>query len=174
MPLLVHITAEKNVRSMKRTGIKQGLAGVYCMPVLQDYFISHQWLREMKRHRPGMLVAVYFRVSSQELVRVGHYSARSQQVTLAEAIQTIMTVADPQGYQIIIPRSIAPEEIHKVCHLRQIVGWRYMPYSHGKPFCTCPSCIRRGQIKGRKLREYYEDALRNNTTSLKGSKKETV
>jgi hypothetical protein len=171
MPLLVHITAEKNVKGMMRAGIKQGQAGVYCMLVLQDYFISYQWLREMKRHRPGRLVAVYFRINSQEMVGVGHYSARPQLVTLAEAIHTIMTAADPQGSQIIIPRSIAPQEIHKVRHLRQTVGWRYMPYAHGKLFCTCPSCIPRGQIKGRKLREYYENALRNNTTSWKGSKK---
>lgn len=171
MPLLVHLTSEKNVKSLMRAGIKQRLAGVYCMPVLQDYFVSHQWLREMKRHHPGRLVAVYFRIDSQEPVGVGHYSAQPQQVTLAEAIKIIMAAPDPQGYQIIIPRSIIPAEIHKVRHLRQIVGWRYMPYAHGKPLCTCPSCIRRGQIKGRKLREYYEDALRNNTTSLKGGKK---
>jgi hypothetical protein len=168
MPLLVHLTSEKNARSIMRAGIKQGEAGVYCMPVLQDYCISHQWLREMKRYRPGALVAVYFRISSQELVRVGRYNVQPQQVTLTEAIHTIMTVADPQGYQIIVPRSIASAELHKVRHLRQIVGWRYMPYAHGKPFCTCPSCIRRGQIKGRKLREYYENALLNNTTGLKG------
>lgn len=171
MPVLVHITAEKTVKSILRAGIKQIHNGVYCMPVLQDYFISHQWLREMKRHRPGRLVAVYFRINSQELVRVGRYnqSAHAELVTLAEAIHTIMTIADPQGYEIVIPRSITPQEIQKVRRPRQIVGWRYMPYAHGKGFCTCPSCIPRGQIKGRKLHEYYEDALRNNTTAWKGS-----
>ena len=153
---LVHITAEKNVKSILRTGIKQGQAsGVYCMPVVQDYVISHQWLREIKRFQPGALIAVYFRISSQEPVRVGHYlsSARSQQVTLAEAIHTMMTTPDPLGYEIIVSRSITPKEIQTVRHPRQIIGWRYMPHAHGKPFCTCPSCIPRGQIKGNKLRQ---------------------
>jgi hypothetical protein len=120
MPLLVHITAEKTVKSIMRAGIREGHAGVYCMPVLRDYFISHQWLREIKRFKPGPLVTVYFRISSQEPVRVGHYnySARSQQVALAEAIHTIMTADDPLGYEIVIPRSIAPEEIHTVRHPR--------------------------------------------------------
>lgn len=172
MPLLVHITTEKTSKSIIRGGIKQGAAGgVYCMPVLQDYVISHQWLREIKRFKPGPLVAVYFRVSGQEPVRVGHYNstAQSQPVTLAEAISTIRKVADPQGYEIVILRSIGPKEIQAIRHPRQIVGWRYMPYAHGKPFCTCPSCIPRGQIKGSKLREYYENAFRNNTTGWKGS-----
>ena len=170
MPLLVHIAAEKTVKSILRAGIKQRLAGVYCMPVLRDYFVSHQWLRELKRFRPGPLVAIYFRVNSQELVRVGHYnhSAHSQPVTLTKAIHTLMTVADPQGYEIIIPRSISPAEIHTMRYPRQIIGWRYMPYAHGKPFCTCPSCIPRGQIKGSKLHKYYKNALLNNTTCLKG------
>ena len=43
MPILVHITDEKNAAKIWRGGIrvpKEG--GVYFMPVLQSHFVSHQ------------------------------------------------------------------------------------------------------------------------------------
>lgn len=175
MPFLVHITAEKNIKSILRTGLRSGRAnrwrqgGVFCMPVLQDYFLTHQWVREMRRHVPGRLMAVYFRLDSQELAQVGYYGKMAQQMTLAQAIHSLMTIDDPQGYEIVILRSILPAEIHAVRHVRPIVGWRYMPHAHGKPFCTCPSCIPPGQIKGRKLRAYYKYAMHNNLSSMKGN-----
>jgi hypothetical protein len=114
-------------------------------------------------------MAVNFRIDSQERVQVGHYGTKAQQMALAQAIHCLMTVDDPQGYEIVIPRSILPTEIHSVRYVRPVVGWRYMPHAHGKPFCTCPSCIPPGQIKGRKLRAYYAYAMHNNLSSMKGT-----
>lgn len=161
MPLLVHLTSEKNIGSIRHAGIKitPERSGVFCMPVTPNYFVSHQWLRELKRRGQRTIIAVYFRISSQEIVRVGRYHEAHEQLPVGEAIQRIMTDPQPQGYEIIIPRPIAPDEIHRVRHLSQTVGWRYMPFAHGKPLCCCPTCIRRGSIKSRKLRQRYEDSL---------------
>lgn len=63
MPILVHLTSHKNIQKILRSGIvgtsttvycdeqqyKKISKAVYCMPVLQNYYISHQWLRELKR-----------------------------------------------------------------------------------------------------------------------------
>jgi hypothetical protein len=154
MPLLVHLTSEKNVRHILRSGIKEAkYRGVYCMPVLPNYYISHQWLRELKRNGQRTYVAVYFRVSDQEIVSFGRYNQKHAQIPLSEAIQQLMTIADPLGYEMILSRTVRPQEIQRVRHIRQVMGWRYMPHAHGKPFCRCSYCIGRGQIKGRGVRE---------------------
>ena len=51
MPLLVHIASEKDIGSIRRAGIRigQGRNGLYAMPVLRNFMVSHQWLRELKR-----------------------------------------------------------------------------------------------------------------------------
>ncbi len=55
MPICVHLTSEKNAKQILRTGIKavangvNGQKGIYCMPILQNFYASHQWLRELKR-----------------------------------------------------------------------------------------------------------------------------
>ncbi len=55
MTLLVHLTAAKNIRAVRRTGIRAaghgqgGGAGVYCLPVLPSYQITYQWVRELRR-----------------------------------------------------------------------------------------------------------------------------
>ena len=71
MPVFVHLTLHSNVASIRRGGI--GLRkrrfrprGVYAMPVTRNYYVSHQWLRELRRHGGGTIVAVYFRVPDDE------------------------------------------------------------------------------------------------------------
>jgi len=41
MPMLVHLTPEKHLSRIVRNGIRSD-RGVYCMPVLPDYYVSHQ------------------------------------------------------------------------------------------------------------------------------------
>ncbi|WP_280403709.1 hypothetical protein [Nocardia brasiliensis] len=62
MAMFVHLTPEKNVRRIRRAGIKVQGAGVFCVPVLPSYVLSHQWLRELRRH--GQRGDRYLRVIS--------------------------------------------------------------------------------------------------------------
>ncbi len=89
MTLLVHLTAAKNIRAVRRTGIRAaghgqgGGAGVYCLPVLPSYQITYQWVRELRRGGQGTLVAVHFRVPDDEPVWVGHYNSAPVQLSCA-------------------------------------------------------------------------------------------
>lgn len=67
-----------------------------------------------------------------------------------------MTLEHPLGYELIIDRKIEPDEIQKIRHLPQTIGWRYMPDSHSRKPCTCEYCTR-GTIKGIRLRKEEED-----------------
>jgi hypothetical protein len=62
-----------------------------------------------------------------------------------------LAAADPLGWEVLIPRSIRPAEIHRVRALPQVVGWRYLPGSQGRPPCACPYCTR-GESGGDPLR----------------------
>lgn len=157
LAICVHLTSEKNVRHILRSGIKAmplrtGAKGVFCMPVLPNYYASHQWLRELKRRQPT-IVAIDFRLPSQETVLVGHFSAPHAEVSISEAAKIILSAEDPLGYEILLPRSVRKEEIHKVRSVSQVIGWRYAPGAKGqKPFCTCKFCIS-GDFGANKLRQ---------------------
>ncbi|MDV2991284.1 MAG: hypothetical protein N4J56_000938 [Chroococcidiopsis sp. SAG 2025] len=174
MPILVHLTSHKNISRVTRSGIlghKTSICyeleeqqkyqliakAVYCLPVLQNHYLTHQWLRELKCSGQKNFVGVYFRLDSEELVWVGRYNQIHIQLTVDRAIALIMSRSDAQGYEIIIPRSIQSKEIHKIKYLPQVTGWRYSPAAHtNKPTCACPVCIPIGSIKSRKLRERIE------------------
>jgi hypothetical protein len=130
------------------------------MPVLPNYVVSHQWLREMKRsswlkRRPAAantIVGVYFRVAGDELVWFGRYNDAHQQITASQAAHYLMHEQNPLGYQLVVSHSVAAKAIQRLRHLPQITGWRYFPAAHqGKP-CDCDYCAS-GEMKGRRLRE---------------------
>ena len=122
------------------------------MPVLPEFYISHQWLRELKRSGAKTIVGVYFKLDSKTLVYAGKYNEEHRQITLGEAIREIMSLADPRGYELIIDRKISSKEIQRISRLPQNVGWRYFPGSHGRRPCPCPICSK-GMIKGKRSRE---------------------
>jgi hypothetical protein len=156
MPTLVHITDEKNSARIERSGIAPRKRGViYFMPVVQDHFISHQWLRELKRRGARVLVGVYFRLPSEETVWIGRYNEPHRQVPLGEAIRTLLSLPDPLGFEMFVERKIEAGEIVKVRHLPQKIGWRYKPRVHGTKPCACGVC-QRGRFGGRKIREEYD------------------
>jgi hypothetical protein len=157
MPMLVHIAPEKEIGSIRRAGIRiaKFRSGVYAMPVLKNFVVSHQWLRELKRGGGRTLSAVHFRIPDGETVLMGHYSKEQVEVTAAQAAHAIMHAEDPLGMQIIVPRAIHPKEIHAVRSVPQVVGWRYFPGAHARKPCGCPYCQSRGAIKSRKLREEF-------------------
>ncbi|MFD6162303.1 HEAT repeat domain-containing protein [Nocardia sp. NPDC060256] len=157
MALLVHLTPEKNARRIRRAGIAMSGygGGVFCMPVMPSYVLSNQWLRELRRGGQRLIVAVHFRISDNEPVRVGHYSAAGTEMTAAEAVSLILHAEDARGYEIVVPRPITPAELHRVRHVRQVTGWRYHPNAHGRRPCACPACLGRGGFKAADLRRRY-------------------
>jgi hypothetical protein len=164
MATFVHLTPEKNLKSILRNGITRlsqrgnGGIGVYAMPVTKNFYAAHQWLRELKRRQAGPIVAIYFRVPDETRVSLGHYNQVHQRMTAAQAIATMMQCNDPIGYEVIIPRKIARAEITRHRTVPQIIGWRYYPDAHGKKPCGCPFC-QRGEVGARKLRARYEQAM---------------
>jgi len=119
------------------------------MPVLPNFYVSHQWLRELKTTGVKSYIGVYFKLPSSEMVYAGRYGKPHKHITLGEAIREIMSLEDPLGYELIINRKIVPSEITKIKNLPQNIGWRYFPGSHNKKPCNCEYCLR-GSIKGRK------------------------
>ncbi|WP_433654619.1 HEAT repeat domain-containing protein [Nocardia sp. CA-128927] len=157
MALLVHLTPEKDARRIRRAGItaRGYRRGVFCMPVLPSYVLSNQWLRELRRGGQRLIVAVHFRIPDDEPVFVGHYSSAGTEMTAAEAVSVIMHAEDARGYQIVVPRSIAPTELHRIRQVRQVTGWRYHPEAHGRRPCACPACLGRGEFKAADLRRRF-------------------
>lgn len=162
MATFVHLAPEKSIRSIRRSGIKPRLAhpdlpkGVFAMPVTPNFYVSHQWLRELKRSGQRTLEAVYFKIPDDQTVWVGHYNNESIQVTAAEASGIILGHESAEGYEVFIPRKIAAREIHRTRRLPQVLGWRYSPGAKGRKPCGCPVCQRRGEIKSQRIRRAYE------------------
>jgi hypothetical protein len=160
MAMFVHLTAESRIGQIRRSGITRlrratdtCTGGVYSVPVTRNFYVSHQWLRELKRRNQGRIAAVYFRIPDEEPVWIGHYGQVCRLVTAAEAVAVFTRADDPLGWEVVVPRRIAVKEIHKTRRLPQVVGWRYFPKAKGKPpFCTCKFCTR-GDYASGKLRK---------------------
>jgi|SRR5665647_128286 len=154
MPTVVHLADERESSSIRKNGIKIGKhrRGVYCMPVLQNFYVSHQWLRELKRRGANSYVGVYFKMNSKEKVYAGKYNEYHRHIELGEAIKKIQSIKDPLGYEIIIDRKIEAKEIYKIKKLPQTIGWRYKPGANGERPCECEFCIK-STIKGDRIRQ---------------------
>jgi hypothetical protein len=156
MARFTHLAHESDEKAIVRSGIKPSpydgdALGVHAMPVLPDFFASHQWLRELRRRSPVPLVAIDFVIADDEEVRVGHYSAPHTPMTAAEASGVILGAEDARGYEVVILRKIEPTEIRRSRRVPQVVGWRYWPDAHGKRPCSCDVC-QRGTYKATGLR----------------------
>ena len=128
--------------------------GVFAMPVTRNFYISHQWLRELKRGNSGPISGVYFRIPDKLQVWVGHYAQAHRLMTAAEAIAEFMNAQTREGWEVVIPRRIESSEIYRIRQLPQVIGWRYKPGSHGSKPCGCDFC-QRGQYGAKRLREEY-------------------
>jgi len=161
MAQFIHLTDERLVRRIAKAGVKPSeiwnskVKFVFATPVLKDFVVSHQWLRELKRRGIRTISAVQFRIPDDEPVRVGHFGEEAMDTTAAGAAQVFRRHKSGLGLQVLIPRKIEAKEIMRIYLPPQIVGWRYFPEAHGKPpFCGCDYC-QRGMIKSRKIREDY-------------------
>ena len=159
MAMFVHLTTESRVPRIRRNGIARwreasgtSPEGMYAMPVTRIFYASHQWLRELKRRNQGPIAGVYFRVPDEQPVWVGPYGHAHRLVTAAQAIAEVAKADDPLGWEVVVPRRIEANEIHKTRRLAQVIGWRFFPKAKGKPpFCTCKFCTR-GEYRSAKLR----------------------
>lgn len=187
MPVFVHLASQRSLPSIRRGGIalvkrRFRPRGVYALPVTRSFYVSHQWLRELKRLGSGTIVGVYFRVPDDEVVEVGHFDSVHVPMTAAEAAALLLEAegrdpvaerardrqskavragrrlpSSPEGYEVVIPRRIEPSEIIRVKALPQVVGWRYRPRANGEPPCAC-LCCERGQYGIRRLLRGVEEA----------------
>jgi len=160
MAMFVHLAPASRIAVIRRNGIRrlrrpagEFPGGVFAVPVTRNFYISHQWLRELKRRNQGSIVGVYFRIRDQEQVWIGHYRQGHHWMSAAEAVSEFVAAEDAQGWEVVIPRRIEANELQRVRQLPQVVGWRFSPEAKGKPpFCTCKFCIR-GEYGARRLRE---------------------
>ena len=160
MAMFVHLALESRIALIRRNGIRrlrrpvgEFPGGVFAVPVTRNFYISHQWLRELKRRNAGAVAGIYFRVPDDEVVWVGHYNQGHRWMSAAEAVAEFMAAADANGWEVVIPRRIEASEVHRVRRLPQVVGWRFSPAAKGKPpFCTCKFCTR-SEYGARRLRE---------------------
>ena len=157
----VHITSMRVARRIERTGIaarSHGVVdrrGVYCMPVLPSFTLTHQWVRELRRRHSGALVAVHLRLPDDEPVTVGHFGESPREVTAARAIALVRELSDPRGYQVFVPRAVTAAEVRQIRNVPQGVGWRYLPGAHGRRPCSCPACLQRGAYGMAKVRRRF-------------------
>lgn len=95
MPVFVHLTPERNLPSIRRLGIapprtRSRRREVYALPVTRNFYVSHQWLRELRRLAGGTIVGVYFRLPDDHPVLVGHYHRGHVETTAAGAVGLLM------------------------------------------------------------------------------------
>ena len=166
MPTFVHIADERDAASIRRSGLKlPRLApqiravrpvGVFALPFIPNFVVSHQWVRELKKRGFKVAVGVYFRVPDSQEVWAGTYNEEKKLLTAAQA-GAHLTKEQSLGYEVIIPRSIQASEVHAIRSLPQTLGWRHFPESHAKGiFCGCKYC-QRGEIKSRRIQQRYAE-----------------
>jgi len=73
----VHVFPAEKEKSILTAGIKAGKVhydeiqkGIFCMPVISDFYATHQWVREIMRRHKNILV-VYFRIPDSDEVWIG-------------------------------------------------------------------------------------------------------
>lgn len=190
MTLFVHLTPQKNIKSILHNGIKKlkFQKGVFALPVVQNYFVSHQWLRELGRWRNKNFVAVYFRIDDDEPVFFRYYSDEFIEMKAVEAEAVFYNIQfnpqitekkkrrnrgandelplSPLGYEAVIPRKISQKEILRVGGISQMLGWRFFPYSNGNRPVICLGC-ERGAFGIRKIeRQVKKERLKGQLSKV--------
>lgn len=172
MVLLIHIAPENQSGKIRANGIRASrvpsgmLANefdrvVWAFPILASYSLTYSWARELKRGGAHALVAVSFRVEDDEHVYARHFNHAPLEMTAAAAVCLIRGEADPRGYEIMVPRRIAPSQITGIKVLPRAIGWRYWPGAKNLPLraCDCPMCMPVGEVKARRYRERVKATL---------------
>lgn len=180
MATFMHITAEKNMAAIRRSGLKperihyQDVStGVFCMPVTDDFFATHQWARELIRFGLRNPTGIYFKIPDDTEVWFGRYNQKHHRGTAANAVKAFSQLDDKMGFQVIIPRKITRDEIQRIRAVPKL-GWRFYPDAKGRKPCLCPACLGRGEyglqkLLEQKLYEHYTTFKRVQVTSEKAT-----
>jgi hypothetical protein len=164
MATFVHIADERLASRIRRGGIRatefaartRGTAaprrGVFCVPVVANFQMTFQWLRELKRRGHRLARGIQFRIDDTETVFIGHYNQVPQEMTAAQSIAFFLQAEDPRGLQVVVPRAIAAREITGIRSIPQVTGWRFYPAAKGRPpFWPIP-----GETNAARLRHRIE------------------
>jgi hypothetical protein len=179
MPIFVHLASHRDIASIRRGGIRavRPSGKVHAMPVTRNFSISHQWVRELRRGGGGTIVGIYFRIPDDERVEVGHFDSSHVSMSAAEGVARMLSAEtndpvaaraldakskavkagralppSPEGFEVVIGRSIRPSEIVRIKAVPQVVGWRYRPGANGTAPCVCICCERGAYGVGKLLR----------------------
>jgi len=145
MATFIHIADERLTRRILRGGIRATefaarardtaapRRGVFCMPVVANFQMTFQWLRELKRRGYRLARGIQFRIDDTEAVFIGHYNQVPQEMTVAQSIAFFLQAEDPRGLQVLVPRAIAAREITGIRSIPQVTGWRLYPAAKGRP-----------------------------------------
>jgi hypothetical protein len=169
MPRLVHLAPVGRRKAIERSGIRADAAAVlgagnvsskvaravFAMPLVPDFSVTYQWVRELRRFHGERMIAVHFVVRSEEPVLVGRYNRPHETMTLGAAVRSVL--ASPMGNEIILTRAVRAKEIVGVREITQLVGWTEVPEPGGAFDCLCVACVARGTPDLlRRLRAAYE------------------
>ena len=169
VPRLVHLAAVSRRKAIERSGIRAEAStvvgagnvasevarAVYAMPVVPDFSVTYQWVRELRRFHGERMIAVHFVVPSDEPVLVGRYNRPHETLPLDEAVRRVL--ASPMGNEIILTRGVRAKEIVGVREITQLVGWTQVPEPGGAFDCLCAACVAGGTPDlVRRLRAAYE------------------
>lgn len=138
MASFVHLTPEKNVNTILSDGITRLRGqndhpdGIFAMPTGRSFHISHQWLGELKERGHLQVAGLYFRIPDSEIVWVGHYRRSHERMSAAEASALLVREKRPEGFEVIVPRKMRPEEIYRIHHLARVRAWRHPFLPPGK------------------------------------------
>jgi hypothetical protein len=92
MAQFIHLFDENDAARIRRSGIRiarakwRKLNGVFLFPLTENFVVSHQWMRELRRRRGQAMLAARIRVDDAEPVLLGKYNEPHVQVEAAEAI----------------------------------------------------------------------------------------
>jgi hypothetical protein len=135
MVIFVHLTSQRNVDTIVRLGITRMRgqddhpAGIFAMPAARSFHVSHQWLHELKDRGHLRAAAIYFRLPESEPVWAGHYRGCHQRVAAKQAMEWFLREKRPQGFEVIIPRRISPDEIYRIHHLARVLPLKHIMYA---------------------------------------------
>ena len=168
----LHLAPAAKERAIRRSGLAGGRASfadeagvaivlaraVYAMPVVPDFWTSHQWTRELRRRNGERLVAVHFRLADEELVHVGRFAQPHRLVAAAAAARWVMD--NPDGAEVVVPRSVTRREVVAVREAPQLVGWVQSPDEKDPFGCVCAGCLAPGSPDlMRRVRGAFRDGL---------------
>jgi hypothetical protein len=171
MPRLVHLAPQRLARRIDRSGLRGSpltisvggsdtelLSAVYAMPVLPDFSVTYQWLRELRRWKNERLIAVHFSIPTTEFIYTGRYGSDKHGGSAGKMIAAIMK--QPIGAELIIPTDVPRRSISAIRNVRQDVGWVETPDTPHKFACVCGACLPSGSAKlRRRVRGAYESGI---------------